>query len=197
MKKLICIVGETASGKDTIARIFKEKYGLKAVCSYTTREPRPGETYGEEHYFVSKEEFDKIRDTRRIVAYTKIESPKSGVEGYEYCTTYDECLQSDIYVIDPKGIEYLQSNFPEIQLSIIYIYADKDVRKMRALRRDPRGEKAFDDRYANEHEDFQRFMDEGDWNFLIENNSLSNFELELRVDNIMEMIRGVELCGNR
>ena len=196
MKELICIVGETASGKDTIARIFESKYGLKQVCSYTTRGPRPGETDGAEHYFVSQEAFDEIRNKEKVVAYTKIESPKSGVPGYEYCATYDECLKSDIYIIDPAGVDYLQTHFPEIQLSIIYVHADKDVRKMRALRRDPRGEKKFDDRYANEHEAFQKFMDDGNWNFLIENNTLSNFELELRIRNIAETLGVVKQCEN-
>ena len=54
-KNLICLVGETSRGKDTVAKILQEDYNLKPVCSYTTRPMRPGEIEGREHYFITRE----------------------------------------------------------------------------------------------------------------------------------------------
>lgn len=185
MKKLICIVGETASGKDTVARHLQEKYGYKPVCSYTTRPPRNGETHGKEHYFVSQEEFDEICEREKICAYTKIESTNAGIPGYEYCAILTDVQAADIYVIDPNGIKYLNDNFPELELFVIYIQASKEARKQRALKRDPRGEKAFEERYANEHGMFADFVESGDWTYLIDNESMTVEQLKELTDEII------------
>ena len=36
-KKLICIIGRTGSGKDTVAKWLQKEKKLKPVVSYTTR----------------------------------------------------------------------------------------------------------------------------------------------------------------
>ena len=50
---IFLIVGCSGSGKTTITEQLEQKYGLKAIQSYTTRQPRyDGETG---HIFVSDE----------------------------------------------------------------------------------------------------------------------------------------------
>ena len=46
MKKLICLVGETARGKDTVARYLQKHYNMKAVVSHTTRPKRDTDIEG-------------------------------------------------------------------------------------------------------------------------------------------------------
>ena len=58
MKTIICIVGKTGTGKDTIAKYLYNKYGIDAICSYTTREKRDYETDGKNR---NKEEADRCR----------------------------------------------------------------------------------------------------------------------------------------
>ena len=75
--KLICIVGETASGKDSIIKAAVEKmsnYEIRTVCSYADRPKRENETDGIEHYFITTEEFNKLKEERKddILAYTHI-----------------------------------------------------------------------------------------------------------------------------
>ena len=53
MKNLILLVGETGSGKDTVAR----KLPYKKVVSYTTRPMRDTEIKNVDYYFVDKEQF--------------------------------------------------------------------------------------------------------------------------------------------
>ena len=83
MKTIICIVGKTSSGKDTITRHIMEKFGLGMVCSYATRPMREGEVNGREHYFVTKEQMKELLKTEHVIAYTK--SEKTGVEYFSYC----------------------------------------------------------------------------------------------------------------
>lgn len=184
-KKLVCIVGETASGKDTVARFLRKAFGLKDVCSHTTRPPREGEINGREHWFDTQEEFDSIRKNNKICAYTKIEKSSSGSKGYEYCATLEDVQNADLYIIDPSGIDYLETHFPEIPLLIIYIEASKEIRKARALSRDFTQEQAFEARYANEHDEFERFYNNGAWNYVIINEGISEVALCASVRNIM------------
>ena len=74
--KLICVLGETGSGKDTIVNeaIKQSLFDIRKVCSFTDRPKRVGEKNGVEHYFISTKEFDKLKETRKddILAYTRI-----------------------------------------------------------------------------------------------------------------------------
>lgn len=107
-KTLHLFVGPSASGKTTMAnelekrtRILKDGDYIadKQVRSYTTRAPRYKNEDG--HVFVSKEEFDKLKD---IVAYTKY-------GGCEYCATKEQIDNATIYVVDIAGVDTLLSKY--------------------------------------------------------------------------------------
>ena len=119
LKKILCVLGETARGKDTFAKILEKDYGLRSVVSYTTRPIRPGEIDGREHYFITKEKADNMFFTNpeNIVAYTAIGK-------YEYFATKAELLKSDIYIIDPVGYDRLKSTVlrHKIPVSLIGVY---------------------------------------------------------------------------
>lgn len=176
-KTVICIVGRTASGKDTFANMLKE-YGLKPVVSHTTRPIRTSETNGIQHYFISEEEANEIlKNKNNIAAYTEI-------NGYKYFTTVDSLMKANIYVIDPKGIEYLRSQHPEINLRVINIRCDKGVNQSHTnIRKD--NEETFKKRFEAESERFDRFEKEGQYDLLIWNNG-SLDELRELADKVAE-----------
>lgn len=176
-KTIICVVGRTASGKDTFAGMLKE-HGLKPVVSHTTRPIRATETDGVQHYFVSEEEAAQIlKDRENIAAYTEI-------NGYKYFTTVDSLMKANLYVIDPNGIEYLRSQHPEINLRVINIRCDRGVNQDHAnIRRDDK--EAFAKRFEAESEQFDRFEKEGQYDLLIWNNG-SLDELRELADKVAE-----------
>ena len=99
MKNIYCIVGPSGSGKTTIAEALQREYGWVTIESYTTRPPRyEGETG---HVFVSEEEFRALGE---MCAYTKF-------DGYEYGVTPDIVEKSDLYVIDPAGLELFKERY--------------------------------------------------------------------------------------
>ena len=169
--KLICLVGQTASGKDTIANYLRDTYGYKQVCSYTTRPKRPNETNGVEHYFISDEEMEKLRYDRDVVAYTRIDSELEATKGFEYCAKLKDVLTADVYIIDPNGIKYMREKFPDIQIITVFVDADEQVRKVRALKRDPKGLSAFEKRERNEYEQFRDFKKSKSYDYIIETNA--------------------------
>lgn len=69
MSKLFCIMGKSASGKDTIfKRLVKDReLDLKTVVSYTTRPMREGEREGVEYHFVSPQMLRDFREEGRVI----------------------------------------------------------------------------------------------------------------------------------
>ena len=122
---IILIVGASGTGKTTIAKELERMYHLKSVQSYTTRPRRhEGETG---HIFVTDEEFDKLKDD--MCAYTLF-------DGYRYCATNQQIEESDVYIIDPNGVESLKQHYiGNKKLITVELIAKKKVRKKRMLKR--------------------------------------------------------------
>ena len=140
-QKLICVVGESCSGKDTIIRqsmaymtISKSKIRLKPIVSYATRPIRENETNGVEHWFISEEEAKKITGENELLAYTYIKDPNVPDKGYEYFTTLSQLGDCNLYIIDPRGLSSLMKyvNAGKIELCIIFISCPKMIRDHRA-----------------------------------------------------------------
>lgn len=148
---ILLISGETASGKDTLAKLLQTK-GLKTCCSYTTRPIRPSEINHREHHFISDKEADEILKTRQseLCAYTKIGD-------YRYFSLFEDLKDSDIYVIDPNGIKTLIDKFGDsIDIKIIYITCDYKTALERAVIRGDDID-TFNKRVASEKEQFENF----------------------------------------
>lgn len=61
--RIFVVSAPSGAGKSTILnRIIQELPGLCFSVSHTTRQPRNGEQHGREYYFVSRHEFESIRD---------------------------------------------------------------------------------------------------------------------------------------
>lgn len=116
------IVGRTASGKTTLAKMF-EDMGAKILKSYTTRKKRNASDT--DHIFITKEEAETFKNK---VARTVI-------NGNEYFATEEQLMESDFYIIDPDGIETLLESMPDTKFEVIYVRAKKDIRKERYIQR--------------------------------------------------------------
>ena len=69
MSKLFCIMGKSASGKDTIFKhlIQDETLGVKTVVSYTTRPMREGEQDGVEYHFVTRAKLEELKREGKVI----------------------------------------------------------------------------------------------------------------------------------
>lgn len=114
MKNIYLIVGCSGSGKTTITEYLGQKYHLHSIQSYTTRAKRSKDETG--HIFVTDKEFDELQN---ICAFTEF-------NGNRYCSTVEQVENNDLYVIDPKGVEYFRKNYNGNK-SIKIIYIDSPV----------------------------------------------------------------------
>lgn len=120
---LYLLIGKSASGKTTISNILEEKYGYKAVSSYTTRPRRSNGEVG--HIFVDDATFDQLGELAGFVEYN----------GFRYGTTMQQVDDADIYVIDPVGAEYLLDKYTNRPVCIIYFDTSVPTRIRRMIYR--------------------------------------------------------------
>ena len=156
--KLFCIMGETASGKDTLTKKLCEDTGMKAIVSYTTRPCRTNE--GDTHIFVDDSVYEQMKDN--LAAYTEI-------NGFRYWTTIEQIYDNDIYIIDPNGLETLENlGLEDIDLCSIYINVPIDIRLERALYRGDSLEDFFS-RNKSEMKQFIQMKAAGGFDYAISN----------------------------
>lgn len=70
---LLVFSGPAGTGKDTVLEAFFERNisGVWKSVSYTTREPRDGETDGVDYNFISKDEFEKLISDGEMLEYAR------------------------------------------------------------------------------------------------------------------------------
>lgn len=122
MKNIYLIIGESGTGKDTVANRLCNEYEMKRVKSYTTRPFRHTLTDYLSHEFISDEEFDSLTS---IIAYTEY-------NGFRYCATQKQVDNADLYIIDTQGIDYFKKHYRGNKgIKIINLYTTKKNRKQR------------------------------------------------------------------
>lgn len=174
-KTIFLIVGQTASGKDSLVNGMchiekpptKNAFGdfcwqgnYKQLISYATRPRRENE--GDTHIFIQPNEVEQYKD--QIVAYTKIGD-------YEYFATKDQLKECDFYIIDYLGIKNLRSQNldDEFRFVTIYINTPDKVREERALKGRKDNAEAFYTRNAKEASQFDDMKRMADFDYAISN----------------------------
>lgn len=159
MKNLILLVGETGSGKDTVAN----KLPYKKVISYTTRPMRDVDTNGVNHWFVSDKEMDEL-EKKDLIAWTKTGDVR-------YCATIDSLTEDTmIYIINPDGVRWFKKHYKgsEVNIIVIGIYLPLEERKKRCKNRSD-FKTSFMQRVKDEQKDFDKFRLNGEFDYLIKN----------------------------
>ena len=127
MKNIYLVVAPSGAGKTSLVNELEQTYGYKSIQSYTTRKPRYEGEKG--HIFVNDKEFDKLEE---IIAYTEF-------CGFKYCATESQIEESDLYIIDPKGINYFKEHYKgSKKIKIIYVQAVVSILFERLVKRGKR-----------------------------------------------------------
>jgi guanylate kinase len=148
--KMIAIIGQAGSGKDTILRAVCEKnHELNEIISCTTRPMRDGEIDGINYHFYTVDKF-----TEEVLNDKMLEA--SCFNNWFYGTSSESLLKDkvNIGVYNPEGIESLMLH-KDIELYVFLIEASDKVRLIRQLNREknPDIEEIFR-RYKTDRADF-------------------------------------------
>ena len=158
---LLCVMGRTSCGKDTLVGKLCERTGLTAITSYTTRPRRNNEE--DTHIFSTREEYERMQADGNVAAYTEI-------AGNIYWTTIDQLFQHSVYIIDPRGVETLRKlNLPNLRLVTVYINTPDNVRRDRALNRRGDDRLTFMKRDMAERDQFKTMLRNADFDYAVSN----------------------------
>ncbi len=141
MGKIFCLMGKSASGKDTIYNRLLKSEPLRHVVPYTTRPIRSGETDGETYFFCTEEKADALERSGKIIELRSYHT----VHGvWKYFTADDGqiSLEQNNYLMigTLEAYEKIRAYFGEDRVCPVYIWVDDGVRLQRALERERRQE---------------------------------------------------------
>lgn len=136
---MICLVGGTGTGKDTIKRELLKR-GYEPVITYTTRPKRPGEVDGVSYHFITKSEFRRLK-AQEFFAETTYYDVASGERWY-YGSSFESLKldsQQKVVILNPYGIRNIfkkLSTFELVDWFVVNLYCnDPEIIKKRLEKR--------------------------------------------------------------
>ncbi|MEE1084314.1 MAG: hypothetical protein UH850_11375 [Paludibacteraceae bacterium] len=158
---LVCVLGRTASGKDSLVKKICERTGARQIISYTTRPRRENE--GDTHVFVTDAIYEQMRAENQVAAFTQIGE-------YKYWSTIDQLYDNDLYIIDYQGIKTLRElNLPNLKIITIFINVPDHIREERALNYRKDNKVTFRTRDFNERQQFRDMLKNADFDYAVSN----------------------------
>jgi guanylate kinase len=138
MGHIICIMGRSASGKDTVYRHLLEDnpFGLRRIIPYTTRPIRSGEENGREYFFCGEDQVKAFLEEGKIIelrTYQTVAGP------WSYFTADDGQFEEEgdfLMIGTLESYCKMKSYFGEEKMVPIYITVDKGLLLSRALSRE-------------------------------------------------------------
>ena len=189
MGKIYCIMGKSASGKDTIYKelLKQDKVKLQTLVTYTTRPIREGERDGVEYFFSNEEELENLKSQNKVIEIREYHT-MHGV--WKYFTVDDGRLDLDnhsyIFIGTLESYLRLRDYYGKSVLVPIYINLDDGQRLTRALQREQQQDHPkyaeLCRRYLADEEDFSKDKLE-DAEVLMQ---FENDNLEAALDQIVE-----------
>ena len=131
MIKVVCLVGPSACGKDTLLHKVLKKTSLASpVVRYTTRPKRENEVDGEDYYFVDNETF-----TEKVLECQMAEAAE--FNNWFYGTGKDKLDKEKVNLMtcDLIAADNLYHD-PDLDVCIIWVLVDAKERLMRSLKRE-------------------------------------------------------------
>ncbi|MCQ2776625.1 MAG: AAA family ATPase [Bacilli bacterium] len=164
---MIVLSGASASGKTEVAKMLAKKYGIVKVITTTTRNLRVGEINGKDYFFVSKEEFLKMKENEEFVETTVY-------NGNFYGSLKREIADTKCIVADPQGLK-AYSEIKNKNIVTFFLNAEEETRMKRMLERGDKPEDAAK-RIANDREVFK-----------LENFTKVDFHINSETQNVEEV----------
>ncbi len=139
MGKIVCLMGKSSSGKDTIYKkiLMQEKVHLETIVPYTTRPIRAGERDGVEYHFTDEDGYQALLAQGSIIE-SRAYNTCYGV--WRYFTVADDTIDLDscsyVLIGTLEAYEQLRKFYGADRVIPVMIELDDGVRLQRALDRE-------------------------------------------------------------
>lgn len=178
---LIVVSGFSGSGKGTIMKVLMKKYENYALSiSATTRGPRTGEVDGQEYFFKTVEEFEKMIAKDELIEYARYVNNYYGTPR-AYVEEQLEAGKDVILEIEIQGALKVKEKFPDTLLLFVTPPSAK-ILKERLVGRGTETMEVIEERMNRAIEEAES-MDKYDYLVI-------NDELERCVEEVHQIIQG-------
>jgi len=171
-KGLLYIVSApSGAGKTTLCRqLSGAMTSLSYSISHTTRKPRPGEFEGEHYYFVSEEDFERIKQAGGFVEWANVHGNLYGTSKAELERLFN--LGNDVILdIDTQGAMQVRgSGVGGVFISLLPPSMEELERRLRG--RDTDDEEVIKRRLERAVEEIRFIMEEKVYDYLVINDNL-------------------------
>jgi len=123
--KYFILNGPSAAGKTALLDFVLHNNNdcLEPIISFTTRQPRFGEKYGRDYYFITKEKYSELQKDNQIVEQIKYLDHNYGVTAQEL-KRVEDTRKNGIAIMTLEGIRMLKENVGYQKVISIFIYRD-------------------------------------------------------------------------
>ena len=125
---LVVVSGFSGAGKGTLMKELLKRYDNYALSISATRAPREGETDGKEYFFVTKEQFEKMRDERKLIEYAQYVNNYYGTPK-EYVEQKMAEGKDVILEIEIQGALKVKKRFPDALLLFVTPPSAEELRR--------------------------------------------------------------------
>lgn len=143
MGKIICLMGKSSTGKDTIYKkiLGRSDLGLRTIVPYTTRPIRAGEREGIEYHFTDEEGFLALKEQGKVIEDRAYETCH-GL--WRYFTVDDGSLRLEeanyLIIGTLEAYQKFREYFGKEKVLPVLVELDDGVRLQRALDREKKQE---------------------------------------------------------
>lgn len=183
---MLVLSSPSGAGKSTIARnLLESDRDLFLSVSVTTRPRRGSEIHGQHYHFVSRREFDRLREDDALLEWAE-------VHGNFYATPREpvEAAMSEgrdmLFDIDWQGAVQLRQKMPVDIVSIFILPPSMAELKARLKRRAEDAEEAISRRLQNAREEIEHWKE---YDFVVVNDDLDRAFAEVKAIVTAERLR--------
>ncbi len=138
MGKIVILLGASNSGKDTIYKelLRDNKFNLQKINICTTRPKRLNGVAGEEYYFYSEKEMEKLQEEKRILEIRSYETALGIWHYFTLADNIDLALHNYLTINTLDGLKQYYSYFNKDDIISIFLQVDDYLKLDRAIKRE-------------------------------------------------------------
>lgn len=148
---LFVVSGASGTGKTSvICHLLNSAPHIRPSVSFTTRKPRSTETHGEDYFFISEEEFEKMRKKGEFLEWASVHGNLYGTSAEQLERTRKK--HDVILEIDCQGARQIREKMEEVT-TIFILPPSWPILEKRLKQRGTESDESINQRLANAKEE--------------------------------------------